>query len=95
MNTSRRYRASYSYTIEDGVVCIIDNDQGKSVTNDAENVIADLVAEGVDLTKNLVVYRDTTWTWDQLLVDGNQFSGFKSINATDKESAKAKVRGRL
>jgi hypothetical protein len=84
-------RADYDYTVEDGVVCIVDNDNGKSVTNDADAVIEDLVAAGIDLAAHLVIYRDTMGVWDQLLVSGGKFASFKSINEREKAAAKAKV----
>ena len=70
------HRASYSCTVHGNVVAIIDHDQGKSVTNDAENVIADLAA-CFDLSKYRVIYKDTRGIWDQLLVDRTgRFAGF-------------------
>lgn len=36
------YRASYTARVEDGAIVVEDMDRGRSVTNDAENVIADL-----------------------------------------------------
>lgn len=87
-------RADYSYTIEDGVVCIVDhnhNSGGKSVTNDAEAVVADLAAAGVNLDAHPVIYRDSMGVWDQLVVEASKFAGFKSINERDKAAAKKKV----
>lgn len=84
-------RCSYAYTVEEGVVCIVDTDNGKSVTNDAEAVIADLAAAGVDVNSNRVIYRDTMGVWDRLEVKGGRFLGFTSINEREKAAAKAKV----
>jgi len=86
-----KIRADYSYTVEHGVICVIDNDNGKSVTNDAEGVIADLAAAGVDLAHTPVIYRDTLGVWDQLLVANGQFAAFKSINERDKDDAIATI----
>ena len=83
--------ADYSYTVEDGVVCIIDNDNGRSVTNDAEAVIQDLVKAGLDLTSLPVIYRDTCGVWDQLAVENQAFCGFRSLHEMNKEAAKVKV----
>ena len=44
------YRARYTARVEDGAIVIEDQDRGRSVTNDAENVIADLREGGFDLT---------------------------------------------
>ena len=85
-------RAVYSRTVHGNVIAIIDHDQGRSVTNDAENVIADLIAQGFDLSRYLVIYRDTRGIWDQLLVDRTgHFAGFSSINERDLSAALAKV----
>ena len=85
-------RSVYSRTVHGNVIAVIDHDQGRSVTNDAENVIADLVAQGFDLSRYLVIYRDTRGIWDQLLVDRTgHFAGFSSINERDLSAALAKV----
>lgn len=85
-------RAVYSRTLHGNVIAITDHDQGRSVTNDADNVIADLAAQGFDLSRYLVIYRDTRGIWDQLLVDSTgHFAGFSSINERDLSAALAKV----
>jgi hypothetical protein len=85
------HRATYSYTVHGNVIAIVDYDQGRSVTNDAENVIADLDA-CFDLSKYQVIYRDTRGIWDQILVDRTgYFAGFSSINERDLSAALAKI----
>ena len=85
------HRAIYSRTIHGNVIAIIGHDQGKSVTNDAENVIADLAAD-FDLSRYRVIYRDTRGIWDQMLVDRTgRFAGFSSINERDLAAALAKL----
>lgn len=82
----------YSRTVHGNIIAIVDHDQGRSVTNDAENVIADLAAQGFDLSRYLVIYKDTCGIWDQLLVDRTgHFAGFSSINERDLPAALAKV----
>lgn len=84
-------RAVYSCTIHGDVIAIVDHCQGKSVTNDAENVIADLAAR-FDLSRYRVIYRDSLGTWDQLLVDSTgHFAGFSSLNERDLPAALAKL----
>lgn len=91
MLLKNKLRAIYSRTVHGNVIAIIDHDQGKSVTNDAENVIADLAAN-FDLSKYLVIHRDTRGIWDQLLVDRTgHFAGFSSINERDLPAALAKL----
>ena len=85
-------RSIYSPSVYGNVIAIIDHDQGRSVTNDAENVIADLVRQGFDLSRYQVIYRDTRGIWDQLLVDSNgHFAGFSTINERDLSAALAKI----
>ena len=91
MLLKNKLRAVYSYTTHGNIIAIIDHDQGKSVTNDAENIIADLAA-CFDLSKYRVIYRDTRDVWDQLLVDRTgHFAGFSSLNARDLPAALAKL----
>jgi hypothetical protein len=93
MNAARRRtpRSTYGYTIEENFVCIIDHDKGKSVTNDAKNVIADLIAAGIDVASYSVIYRDTAGIWDWMCTAGGAFSGFIVLGAKTKEQAKACV----
>ena len=85
------HRAIYSYTVHGNVIAIVDYDHGRSVTNDAENVIADLDA-CFDLSKYQLIYRDTRGIWDQILVDRTgHFAGFSSINERDLSAALAKI----
>lgn len=44
------HRSRYTARTEGGAVVVEDRDRGRSVTNDAENVIADLRERGFDLT---------------------------------------------
>jgi len=85
-------RSIYSHSVHGNVIAIIDHDQGRSVTNDAENVIADLFRQGFDLSRYQVIYRDTRGIWDQLLVDSTgHFAGFSSINERDLATALGKI----
>ena len=86
-----KLRATYTCEVHGDIIVIIDHDQGKSVTNDAENVIADLAAD-FDLSKYRVIYRDTRGIYDQLLVNRTgHFAGFSSINERDLPAALAKL----
>ena len=83
-----RCRAVYSCAVHGNVIAIIDHDSGRSVTNDADNVIADLVSRGFDLQHYHVIYKDTRGIWDQILVDRTGcFAGFSSINQRDLPAA--------
>ena len=79
------FNSSASYTIvfeNDKFIFIVDNDQGLSVTNDAENVCRKLLALTGRSNKR-IIYRDTDGRWDELVHSGFEFSHFFSI--TDKE----------
>lgn len=85
---------TYSYTIEDGVVCIVDRDEGgMSVTNGIEHVLNELRARDIDLSLP-IIYRDTMGVWDEIIVKDETFVDFQSIGVRDKEKAKEKVRAR-
>ncbi|AXF04766.1 hypothetical protein [Paraburkholderia hospita] len=85
-------RSTYSYAIEEEFICIIDHDKGgRSVTNDAKHVIADLVAAGIDLSKYCVIYRDSAGVWDAMRTADGAFAGFFQMGARSKEEAKACV----
>jgi hypothetical protein len=87
------FRASYSVSVvRDGFVCLIDDDNGRSITNAAEEVIVELIAAGYDLNSKRVIYRDTMGFWDELVVKNGQFSYFRSIGETDLDRAIAKAR---
>lgn len=53
----------------------------KSVTNDAENVIADFAAHNIDVDQREVLYRDSTGRWDRMVTEKGEFLGFELANA--------------
>ena len=84
-------RAVFSYQTFGNVIAVIDHDQGRSVTNDAEAVVAQL-GRKFDLSQYRLIYKDTRGIWDQMLVDRTgQFAGFSSINERDLPAALAKL----
>lgn len=85
-------RAKFSTSIHGHVIAIIDKDDGRSVTNDADAVIACL-ATNFDLAKFRVIYRDTRGIWDEMIVREGRFADFRSINERDLDTALAKVQG--
>jgi hypothetical protein len=57
------------------IVWIVDEDRGgKSVTNDADNVAAELA---VNYPGYRIIYRDSIGRWDELCHDGALFVGFR------------------
>ena len=88
------FRARYTARREDGAIIVEDRDLGRSVTNDAENVIADLREREFDLSLP-VIYRDTMGRYDGLTVRDGRFAGFYPLNAassTDYGEARARLR---
>lgn len=87
------HRAQFTVIERDGVILVEYLDQGRSVTNDAEHVIADLARRGFDLTQP-VIYRDTTGRWDGICVRNGVCSGFYSLapNLSDALAALVKMR---
>lgn len=85
--------ASFEFYLSDGVIVVIDLDQGRSVTNDADNVVARLAAYGLPVGVVPVVYRDTLGVFDQLDVspDG-RFVGFVALGAESEAEAIRLVR---
>ena len=91
MHIRNKLRANYTYEIYGNVIAIIDpDDGGRSVTNDAENVIADFIAKGFDMSNYHVIYKDTRGVWDEMLVKNGEFADFRSIN--ERELSNALVR---
>lgn len=86
-------RSTYTVTIRPGFICVADLDQGRSVTNDADEVIADLERAGYDLATNRVIYRDTRGIWDEFVVNDGRFHDYRSVNEKDLDAAIAKARG--
>lgn len=77
----------------DGVVVVIDKDNGPTVTNRAEEVIAALVLQFGPLDGKRVIYRDTDKVFDELAVENGRFAGFKPIRETELDAALTKVKG--
>lgn len=84
-------RADYSYTVEGSVIAIVDLDQGsKSVTNDIENVLADIRTELGDLAGYAVIYQDSMGRWDGVRQKGHSVE-FYSLNERDQQQAASRL----
>lgn len=96
-SATREPRASFDFDVsEDKIVQIIDQDNGRSVTNDIINVLADIAkAEGLpSLAGYQVVYQDTMQQWDGVQLDAaGRFQRIYPIGAADQAAAVAQVRG--
>ncbi|QEE39817.1 MULTISPECIES: DUF6011 domain-containing protein [unclassified Methylobacterium] len=84
-------RATYTRETRGDVILITDLNKGRTVTNDAESVIGDLVECLGDLAGKRIVYRDTSGVWDELVVTSNRFTGFRSVGVRTPEEVLAKI----
>lgn len=76
MRHSNNVRARYNIVKETAeLFAIEDTDTGVSITNDAEAVVYELVNVH-KIGDKRIVYKDTMGNWDELLHDGDQFTGF-------------------
>ena len=55
------------------------NRGGRSITNDAERVVTELLATQQLRPHQRLLYRDTLGRWDELVHDGRRFTGFRHI----------------
>ena len=92
----KKATADYTYTIDDGVLCIVDLDTGsRSVTNDIENVLDDIlllddilyrINGGNGYQNIIVIYRDSQGLWDEVIGWPDKIE-FKSISVSSKTRA--------
>ena len=85
-------RCEYSYTLKDSVISITDLGGMKSVTNDIENVLTDIIiAEiGIDLDDYKIMYRDSQKIWDGIRFE-NGCVAFFSLGCTKEAAAREKL----
>ena len=77
-------RSDYQYKVIQHFILIIDLNLGRmSVTNDAENVIAEIVREGFLVDNKYVMYRDSEGNYDRIRTKNERFSGFGPIQPSD------------
>lgn len=83
-------RSSYTVSVvgttpqNEKIVFIIDNDAGMTVTNDAENVVLDILR---NYPNHRIVYRDTEGIWDEILHRNGEYIGFSPYKMPlDKKS---------
>lgn len=81
-------RADYTWHLDGEVVVIVDLDRGRSVTNDADRVIEDLIAAGLRIDDYAVIYLDTMKRWDGLATHDGRFAGFIPLGKTDYAEAR-------
>lgn len=59
----------------------------KTVTNDAEAVVDELVERGHLKAGMRLIYRDTRGIYDEIIVKDGRFAGFVPLNLRDREAA--------
>jgi hypothetical protein len=84
-------RARYEWTVGDGLIAITDlsglGDAVLSVTNDIENILADITAAGIPIDQHVVFYRDTTGQWDAVRTKHRRFDGFVILQKPTLQAA--------
>lgn len=74
------FRSSYEVTkVTTDTVFLVDLNVGKSVTNDAENVVAEILTE---YGNKRIIYRDSDGHWDELVHNGSKFTNFAPYKGT-------------
>lgn len=81
-------RARFTAELEgEDLIVVVDLNGGKSVTKDAERVVA-TIADYVTIGDRQIVYRNGDRRWDGMLVrDGRAFGGFVRIGAKQRDEA--------
>lgn len=95
MPTTRQMQghlARYVHHVDHGVLSIIDHGRGRSVTNDIEQVLAEVAEHGVDLNSVQVMYRDTRGAWDAVQIESGHFSALVPLNETDENRARSRLK---
>jgi len=89
----RKSRARYSYQIIRGIVVVSDHGNTPSVTNDAENVLAELSGLVQDFKRHPVIYQGTDSQWTELRKDdSDKFLGFRVLHTQSLDDALAAVK---
>ena len=84
--------ANFTYEVIGKVIVVYDLDQGgKSVTNDAENVIQSIVQDIGTIKGYRVIYRDTLKMFDEMIVSDNSFEKFSPIRESKLDLALASI----
>lgn len=88
------FRSDYDYRIDDNILAIEDLNGFKSVTNDIENILNDIIkAEQLNIWNFKIMYKDSMGIWDGIKITSvNSFTiTFFSINERLYHLAKAKL----
>jgi hypothetical protein len=94
MEEGRMRKANFTIDTVPGFVLLEDRGTGKTITNDAEGVVAWLAEAGCLAGNPRILYRDTDGMWDELLHAAGRFAGFAPIRAATRPAALERARGR-
>ena len=78
-------KSDYKFLVVNDILLIVDLDLGAiSVTNDIENVVADIIKQGVDLEGMCIITRDTYGVYDRLHVTKCKIvDGWEDVKVSD------------
>lgn len=93
-------KADFTFIIDEEtrIIAIEDLNKGNiSVTNDMENILNEILVQGLNKDKNFsldnytIVYKDSNNVWDGVNIKNNKFFGFFPISALSYEEAVKQV----
>jgi len=77
-------KSDYKVKVTDNMILIIDLNLGNmSVTNDMDNVLADISSKGFDINSEFIIARDSEGNYDRVVINDNIFKGWEPIQAKD------------
>ena len=93
MDTATGNRSCYDLRIDGTFILIEGVDEEldpprASVTNDAPNVIEDLVERGIAVDNFVVLFREPKSRWDAILTRNGHFDRFFSLGASSESGAR-------
>ena len=93
MDTTTSPRSCYDLRIDGSFILIEGVEEERkpsraSVTNDAPNVIEDLVERGIAVDDFVVLFREPRSRWDAILTRNGHFDRFFSLGAASESGAR-------
>jgi hypothetical protein len=85
--------AQFEWFEFEGVLCLIDLNGSRSLTNDMENALEKLRGFGIS-TERPIVYRDSEGIWDEVVTYRGRFQAFDCLNSKNHREAIHKMRAR-
>lgn len=82
----------YTYSIQDGVISVIDGDVGTPTSSNARRVLQNLREVGFPVDTFPVIYKDSDGSWSQITLKDGAFHSFHALNETDVAAARLKAK---